>query len=56
MTEKDQLTTTIIYLLKKENEALRSVVSEFEEEKTCYTQYVVANILQEARETLESKL
>jgi hypothetical protein len=35
----------LIYLLKREVEALRSVLSELEEDKSCYNQMILADDL-----------
>ena len=42
---KDAEPSTIIFLLQKEVECLRSVLSEFEGDKSEYTQMIRANIL-----------
>lgn len=56
MTERDQFTTAMIYLMKQEIECLRSVLSEFDGDKRDYIQMVRADIIQAARENLEFKL
>ena len=47
---------TIINLLREENSCLRSVLSEFPGDKAEYVQMNRANILKDARETLEFKI
>ena len=50
MSELDRV---ILILLKKEIECLRSVLSEWEEDKSCYLQMVIADEIKKARETIE---
>lgn len=53
---KDRLFITIIYLLMEERRCLRSVLSEYAAEHNEYVQWIRAEILREAIETLEFKL
>jgi hypothetical protein len=46
----------LIVLLMQESEALRSVLSEWDAEKSCYVQFTRAEILRQAIECLEHKL
>jgi hypothetical protein len=46
----------LIKLMQEEIECLRSVLSEWESEKTCYIQFNRAEIFKDARESLEHKL
>lgn len=43
---------TLLFLLKKENQALRSVLSEWEEDKNCYVQMILADDLRRVIETI----
>lgn len=53
---RERYLQTMIYLLQQELEALRSVLSEFETDKSHYVQWNRAEILREAIETLEHQL
>ena len=56
MSDREQLLITLLKLAREEIECLRSVVSEWDTDKTCYIQFNRAEILKEARETLEFKI
>lgn len=53
---REKMLETLIYLLQEEVECLRSVLSEWEHDKDCYTQYVRARIFRDAIEALQHKL
>lgn len=54
--QREHFLLALIYLLQEETSCLRSVLSETEEDKTSYIQFVRADILREAIETLEHSL
>lgn len=56
MTERDQFIVAFVYLLKQEVEALRSVLSEWENDKDCYVMWRRAEDLRAIIESLEYKL
>lgn len=53
---RDKIAIAIMVLLREEVECLRSVLSEWEEDKSAYSQMIRADILREAIETMEHKL
>jgi hypothetical protein len=55
-TERERFLLALIYLLQQETEALRSVLSEWESDKTCYIQFNRALIFQATIEAMEHKL
>lgn len=56
MNERERFLLTLIKLLQEENECLRSVLSEWEEDKSCFVQYSRAEVFRAAIECLEHKL
>lgn len=56
MRDRDMTLITIISLLKEEAQCLRSVLSEFDGDKQEFVQMNRANMLKDARETLEFKI
>lgn len=56
MTEREKLLITLIYLLSEETRCLRSVLSEWDEDKTSYVQFVRAEIVREAVEILRGQV
>lgn len=55
MTEREQLLITLLYLYEQESQALRSVLSEWEENKNHFTQWLKAEDLRRVIEGLEHK-
>jgi hypothetical protein len=55
-TERERELLALIKLLQEESSALRSVLSEWDEDKSCYIQMNRANIFRQAIECLEYKL
>lgn len=53
ITELSEQGTTIIFLLKEEVAALRSVLSEWDTDKSCYLQWQKAENLRHVLEDLE---
>lgn len=51
MNQKELI--AMIYLLQKEVEALRSVLSEFDGDKSCYSQFMFAEDLRRVIENLK---
>lgn len=56
MTEQEWLLRTVIFLLRSEVDCLRSVLSEWDQDKSCYIQFIRAECLREAIEGYEHKL
>jgi hypothetical protein len=56
MSERERFLITLIYLLQQECECLRSVMSEPGLDWEIYNQYTRAEILRQARETMEHRL
>ncbi len=57
MTDRKQVRAALMVLLQEEVDCLRSVLSEYgEHDKSEYTQWVRANILRDAIETMDHKL
>jgi hypothetical protein len=56
MSEREKLLITVIKLLTEECDCLRSVLSEWDTDKNCFVQMNRAEILMQARETLEYKV
>jgi len=54
--DRERQLITQIYLLQKENECLRSVLSEWEQDKSCYVQFNRADAFRQAIECLEHGL
>lgn len=55
-TERERQLLALIVLLQQESEALRSVLSEFEADKSCYVQFNRAEAFRQAIECMEHKL
>lgn len=55
-TERERQLLTLIKLLQEESQALRSVLSEWEHEKSCYVQMNRADAFRHAIECLEHDL
>ena len=56
MSDHDQLMICLIYLLQQEVIALRSVLSEWDHDKSCYVQFHRADACRTAVEVLEHSL
>lgn len=56
MSEREKLLLTLLYLMREQIDCLRSVLSEFEGDKSHFVQMNRANILEHATETLEYKV
>lgn len=56
MTERERFLLTLLYLMQEEIKCLRSVLSEWNHDTSSYVQSTQADILKNARETLEHKL
>jgi hypothetical protein len=56
VSNREHLILCLLYLMHREIECLRSVLSEFDGDKSEFTQMMVANDLQRVRESMEHKL
>lgn len=56
MTERERFLLCLIYLLQRESEALRSVLSEFPGDKSEFVQMNRAELFRETIESMEYKL
>lgn len=55
-SERERLLLALIHLMQKEIECLRSVLSEWDQDKNCYVQFTRAEKFEAARETMEHEL
>lgn len=56
MSEMERYLNSMIFLLQREVECLRSVLSEWDHEKSCYVQMNRADIFRQTIETMEYRL